>query len=94
MARPREFDEDEVLDRAMHVFWAKGYEGTSMADLLSAMGLTNSSLYKAFGSKENLFRRTMERYHAGPLAFRSLALAEQTPCRSSRRGELTRRLEC
>lgn len=79
MARPREFNEDEVLDQAMYVFWAKGYGGTSTADLLSAMGLTNSSLYKAFGSKENLFRRAMGRYHAGPLAFRALALAEPTP---------------
>lgn len=81
MARLREFDEDVVLERAMHVFWAKGYEGTSMADLLAAMGITNSSLYKAFGSKGDLFRRVTERYRAGPLAFRHAALAEPTPRR-------------
>lgn len=81
MARLREFDEDEVLERAMHVFWAKGYEGTSMADLLTTMGIKNSSLYKAFGSKADLFRRVIERYRDGPLAFRHAALAESTPRR-------------
>lgn len=82
MARLREFDEGEVLEKAMHVFWAKGYEGTSMADLLAAMGITNSSLYKAFGSKEDLFRRVTERYRDRHLAFRQLALAEPTPRRT------------
>lgn len=81
VARLREFDEDEALDRAMYVFWTKGYEGASMADLLVAMGITNSSLYKAFGSKENLFRRVTERYHNEHLAFRHVALSERTPRR-------------
>ena len=70
-----------MLERAMHVFWAKGYEGTSMADLLATMGITNSSLYKAFGSKANLFHRVTERYRDGPLAFRHAALAAPTPRR-------------
>jgi AcrR family transcriptional regulator len=60
--RPREFDEDEVLRAALRVFWEKGYESTSLSDLLAAMGLTKSSLYKAFGSKEALFWRVVERY--------------------------------
>ena len=81
MARLREFDEDEVLDKALRVFWAKGYEGTSMADLLAAMGLTNSSLYKAFGGKEELFRRVTDRYGSHHLGFRDAALAEPTPRR-------------
>jgi len=81
MGRPREFDEDEVLDKALQVFWAKGYEGASLSDLLGAMGLTKSSLYKAFGSKEDLFRRTSERYSRDYLAFRHEALAEPTPRR-------------
>ena len=81
MARLREFDENEVLEKAMHVFWTKGYEGTSMADLLAAMGITNSSLYKAFGSKEELFLRILEHYRDDHLAFRHAALAESTPRR-------------
>ena len=79
MARPRKFDEDKVLDRAMHLFWRCGYDGTSTAGLLHAMQMTNSSLYKAFGSKSDLFRRVTERYRDGPLAFRFAALAGQTP---------------
>ncbi len=81
MARPREFDENDVLEKALHVFWVRGYEGASMAELLAAMGITNSSLYKAFGSKEDLFRRITERYHDGHLDFRQVALAEPTPRR-------------
>ncbi len=81
MARPREFDEDQVLQKALHVFWHKGYEGTSLADLLAGMGLTKSSLYKAFGSKEALFRRVIARYHRDHLGFRREALNEPTPRR-------------
>jgi len=81
VARLREFDENEVLEKAMHVFWTKGYEGTSMADLLTAMEITNSSLYKAFGSKEELFLRVVECYRDSHLAFRHAALAEPTPRR-------------
>jgi AcrR family transcriptional regulator len=81
MARPREFDEDEVLQQALQVFWAQGYEGTSLDDLLSAMGLTKSSLYKAFGSKEDLFWRVTDRYHRDYLSFRTAALSEPTPRR-------------
>ncbi|ALN71912.1 TetR/AcrR family transcriptional regulator [Aureimonas sp. AU20] len=79
MARPRKFDENTVLDRAMRLFWRHGYDGTSTAELLEAMEMTNSSLYKAFGSKADLFRRVTERYRAGPLAFRQMALAAYTP---------------
>ncbi|ANF57747.1 TetR/AcrR family transcriptional regulator [Halotalea alkalilenta] len=81
MARPREFEEDQVLQAALQVFWDKGYEGTSLSDLLEAMGLTKSSLYKAFGSKEALFRRIVERYYRDFLGFRQEALAEPTPRR-------------
>ncbi|HEY4316581.1 MAG TPA: TetR/AcrR family transcriptional regulator [Herbaspirillum sp.] len=85
MARPREFDEDKVLQAALHVFWEKGYEGTSLSDLLDAMGLTKSSLYKAFGSKEALFWRVIERYQRDYLDFRHAALAEPTPRRIAER---------
>jgi AcrR family transcriptional regulator len=60
--RPRSFNRDAVLGRAMRVFWERGYEGTSIADLLRAMGITPPSLYAAFGSKEQLFREAIEYY--------------------------------
>lgn len=60
--RPREFDEDEVLDRALGAFWEHGYAATSMADLLEATGLAKGSLYKAFGDKRQLFLTALDRY--------------------------------
>lgn len=62
IGRPIEFDPDTALESAMHQFWSKGYEHTSMQDLLAAMNLSKSSLYQAFGSKRQLFRRCMGRY--------------------------------
>ena len=79
MGRPREFDEDDVLEKAMHVFWEKGFDSSSLADLQEATGLTKSSLYKAFESKEGLFRRVVDRYNTNHLSFRSKALAQPTP---------------
>ena len=55
MGRPREFDVDKALDLALQVFWRKGYEGASMADLTETMGITKPSLYSAFGNKEEFF---------------------------------------
>jgi AcrR family transcriptional regulator len=61
--RPREFDRDEALQRAMRLFWAQGYEGTTLADLQKAMGgITAPSFYAAFGSKQELFREAVELY--------------------------------
>lgn len=62
MPRPKEFNPDEALDKAMHVFWHKGYEATSMEDLLSAMGINRGSLYATFGDKRELFLKAMDRY--------------------------------
>ena len=62
MARPREFDEEKALDRAMRVFWTQGYEGTSLHDLLQAMGISKSSFYETFGSKRDLFMRSLEHF--------------------------------
>jgi TetR/AcrR family transcriptional repressor of nem operon len=62
MARPREFDSDAALDRAMHVFWSKGYEATSLDDLCEVTGLSRSSLYATFGSKRNLLLQSVDRY--------------------------------
>ncbi|MBN9520250.1 TetR/AcrR family transcriptional regulator [bacterium] len=76
--RVREFDADEALDRAMGVFWRHGYEGTSLADLTAAMGINRPSLYSAFGNKEQLFRKVLDRYQAGPLGFAAAALEMPT----------------
>ncbi|MFF0575620.1 TetR/AcrR family transcriptional regulator [Streptosporangium saharense] len=62
MARPRSFDEDRVLDTAMHTFWANGYESTSTRDLCEALGLDRSSVYNAFTNKRELFKRALTRY--------------------------------
>ena len=60
--RPRSFCTDTALDRAMTVFWRRGYEGASLAELTDAMGINSPSLYAAFGNKEGLFRAVLERY--------------------------------
>ena len=73
--RPRAFDPDAALERAMHVFWAKGYEGASLSDLTRAMRINRPSLYAAFGNKEQLFRKVLDRYMDGPLAYFAKALA-------------------
>ncbi|MEU7838030.1 TetR/AcrR family transcriptional regulator [Nonomuraea sp. NPDC052129] len=60
--RPREFDMDAALVSALKVFWAKGYEGASMTDLTTAMGINRPSLYAAFGNKEDLFMKALDLY--------------------------------
>jgi TetR/AcrR family transcriptional repressor of nem operon len=62
MARPREFDEEAVLDAAVQCFWARGYESTSVKDLMEATGLTAASLYNAYGDKRAMFRTALDRY--------------------------------
>ena len=76
--RPRGFNYDEALDRAMHVFWRKGFEGATLNDLTAAMGIQPASLYKAFGNKRTLFEKALARYLAGPVAFVHDALNEPT----------------
>lgn len=67
MGRKREFDTDEVVERAMSLFWQRGFEATSVADLMSAMALHKGSLYKAFGDKQGLFLEALERYLEGSI---------------------------
>lgn len=64
MARPKEFDPDLAVDAAVGVFWRRGYEATSVQDLVDALGVGRGSLYATFGSKEELYRRALERYLA------------------------------
>jgi AcrR family transcriptional regulator len=78
IGRPRAFDMDTALDRALQVFWRKGYEGTSLSDLTMAMGINRPSLYAAFGNKEDLFRKALDRYAEGPAAYTRTALDEPT----------------
>ncbi|MGK7918043.1 MAG: TetR/AcrR family transcriptional regulator [Prochloraceae cyanobacterium] len=73
MAGVKQFNQEEVLDRAMEVFWQKGYEGTSIQDLTKATRLGRGSLYGAFGDKEQLFMAVLDRYAAKFQA----AIAEQ-----------------
>lgn len=62
MARTKEFKEDEVLDKAIEIFWHKGYNGTSAQDLVMHLGLSRSSLYDTFGDKQKLFAQSLRRY--------------------------------
>jgi TetR/AcrR family transcriptional regulator, transcriptional repressor for nem operon len=65
MARTKDFDEDEVLMKAVHLFWLKGYNGTSMQDLVDGLGISRSSLYDTYGDKHALFLRSLEHYKTG-----------------------------
>lgn len=76
--RPREFDADQALDCALEVFWRKGYEGASLSELTEAMGINRPSLYAAFGNKEDLFRKALDRYADGPAAYTREALNAPT----------------
>jgi TetR/AcrR family transcriptional repressor of nem operon len=62
MARPREFEQDRVLERAMQLFWEKGYEATSVRELIAYVGISSSSLYATFGDKQDIYRAALERY--------------------------------
>ena len=72
--RPREFDADKALDAALLLFWRHGYEGTSMSALTRAMGINTPSLYAAFGNKERLFRKVLDRYIERPASYLPHAL--------------------
>ena len=78
MGRARTFDADEALNRAMTVFWSKGYDGTSLSDLTEAMGINRPSLYATYGNKQELFRKALERYGDGPSSYERDALAQPT----------------
>ncbi|WP_186420247.1 TetR/AcrR family transcriptional regulator [Bosea sp. CS1GBMeth4] len=81
--RPRALDRDEALETALQLFWRHGYEGTSIADLTAAMGVTPPSLYTAFGSKERLYQEALDRYGMSYGSFVALALAEEPTARQA-----------
>jgi AcrR family transcriptional regulator len=78
IGRPRMFDPERVLDVAMRLFWAHGYDGVSISDLTAATGINRRSLYAEYGSKADLFRAAVRRYQAGPGEYAALALALPT----------------
>jgi TetR/AcrR family transcriptional regulator, transcriptional repressor for nem operon len=69
MSRPQEFETGEVLQNAMYVFWSKGYEAASLADILAATGLSKSSLYATFGDKRELFLAAFNAYRKGRMQY-------------------------
>lgn len=76
--RPREFDLDAAVDKAMLIFWERGYEGTTLNDLTAAFGIQRGSFYKAFGSKEALFERVLLRYQETVASYTTDALEQPT----------------
>ncbi|BCB84592.1 TetR/AcrR family transcriptional regulator [Phytohabitans suffuscus] len=82
--RPRGFDVEEALDRAVEVFWRQGYDGTSIADLTEAMGINPPSLYAAFGNKRSLFDRAVDHYSAARRHYVETAVAQPTALAAAR----------
>ncbi|KXI28410.1 TetR family transcriptional regulator [Paraglaciecola hydrolytica] len=78
IGRPRAFDSEKALEKALEVFWRKGYDGTSLADLTDAMGINKPSLYAAFGNKEQLFIKAVDLYENRPNSVFHDALMQKT----------------
>lgn len=92
MARPRTFDEEAILDRAMILFWRKGYEATAMSDLVAELGLGRGSIYAAFGDKHQLFIRALGRYLDHQTRLLGTALDDEGPALAQLRDVLGRLL--
>ena len=91
--RPRSFDRDAALQRAMDVFWAKGYEAAQLSELLAAIGINPPSFYAAFGSKEALYREALDLYLLSAGAGSMKALKESKSIRDGIKGMLLASLE-
>lgn len=83
MARPKEFDREKVLDRATRLFWERGFSGTSISDLEAAMGIGRTSIYAAFGAKEDLFIAAIDHYDATYSVKLRDALTSELPVRDA-----------
>ncbi|HVX43598.1 MAG TPA: TetR/AcrR family transcriptional regulator [Mycobacteriales bacterium] len=81
--RPREFDRDAALEKALRVFWELGYDAASVGELTRAMGISSPSLYAAFGSKQQLFTEALERYGQGAGSYTPRALHSTGPARAA-----------
>jgi AcrR family transcriptional regulator len=79
MGRPREFEMDDAIEKAAGLFWRNGYEGTSLSDLTNVIGISPPSFYFAFGSKEALFKKVIERYFAEQSKIVEAAFRKPTP---------------
>jgi TetR/AcrR family transcriptional repressor of nem operon len=79
----KQFDPDHALQKAMEIFWARGYDATSMQDLVEGMGINRGSLYATFGDKRSLFLKTLERYDAIHRDAWTEALAARTTPRAA-----------
>lgn len=77
MARPRTFEKEKVLEAATHVFWEKGYDNTSIPDLESATGLVRTSLYAAFGNKQNLYVEALKQYQKKSFEYLKASLSQE-----------------
>jgi TetR/AcrR family transcriptional repressor of nem operon len=89
MARQRSFDPDDVLEAARQVFWRKGFQATSLDEITAASGVAKPSLYAAFGDKNSLFLKVLDRYHDGILGWAERVLAQPGSAREAIRQWLT-----
>ena len=78
VGRPRNFDPEKALEKALRVFWRRGYEGASLPELTKAMGINRPSMYATFGNKEQLFKKAVDRYCEEPTAYLAECLAAPT----------------
>src|ERR1700761_713837 len=81
--RPLSFDREAALEQAMLLFWRHGYEATSLSDLRSAMGVTQPSIYTAFGDKKQLFLEAVRRYLSGPVTSQQIIERAGTACEAA-----------
>lgn len=93
MARPRKFDETDVLTAAMGAFWRRGYEATSTRDLADCTGLSQSSLHNAFGDKHQLYLRTLRHYYDNAAAEQTALLRRPGPVKDRLRELIVRALD-
>ncbi|MFT5504346.1 MAG: TetR/AcrR family transcriptional repressor of nem operon [Gammaproteobacteria bacterium] len=82
MARPRQFDENQVIQKVMEIFWEKGYEATSLTDLIRVTGLQKGSLYGAFGNKQNLYLLALKHYEQNHIQAAVGRLNDDSPVKS------------